>query len=121
MLCSSLLIHLAKTLVSLLTDGSQLFGRASLGASAAANTAGFLPDVAPALLKRCEAPKNSTWKHSAGFFRRETPKPVKLQHTSVANALTCPRGVFALELQTPAEFPVQARPFKPKTIKKKPV
>lgn len=52
MLCSSLLIHLAKTLVSLLTDSSQLFGRTSLGASGAANTTGFFPDVGPALLKR---------------------------------------------------------------------
>lgn len=100
MLCSSLLIHLAKTLVSLLTDSSQLFGRTSLSASGAANTTRFFPDVGPALLKR--------WfiRHKALKFHVETFRWIfqmfcrKLQSllsscTHQFNVLMCPRGVWS--------------------------
>lgn len=52
MLRSSLLIYLAKTLVSRLTESSQLLGLTSLGASVVANSKRFFPDIGPIVLKR---------------------------------------------------------------------
>lgn len=52
MLRSSLLIYLAKTLVSRLTESSQLLGLTSLGASVVANSKRFFPDIGPVVLKR---------------------------------------------------------------------
>lgn len=94
LLCSSLLIHLARTLVSLLTDSSQLSGRTSFSASGAANATRFFPDIGPALLKRWfirhKAP-NATWKLSTEFFKCVFWSSSTRQYI----ALMCPRGVWS--------------------------
>lgn len=48
----SLLIYLAKTLVSPLTESPQLLGRTSLGASVVANSKRFFPDIGLVLKRR---------------------------------------------------------------------
>lgn len=66
MLCSSMLIHLAKTLVSWLTDSSQLFGLPSFSASMVANTKRFFPDIGLTVLK------SQFIRHTALKFHVET-------------------------------------------------
>lgn len=105
--CSSLLIHLAKTLVSLLTESSQLFGLTSLSASIVANSKRFFPDIGPAVLKR------RFIRHKALTFQVETffLPPLNFfkcfahlrkfqsllsSSTNQFSLLMCPRGVWSV-------------------------
>lgn len=102
--CSSLLIHLAKTLVSLLTESSQLFGLTSLSASIVANSKRFFPDIGPTVLKRRFIRHKALTFHAETFFSSSTEFLKCFAHlrkfqsllsssTNQFSLLMCPRGV----------------------------
>lgn len=104
MLRSSLLIYLAKTLVSRLTESSQLLGLTSLGASVVANSKRFFPDIGPAVLKRRFIRHKALTFHVETFFPPSTEFLKCFAHlrkfqsllsssTNQFSLLKCPHGV----------------------------